>query len=89
MNYNYPLILIDLDEDIVRSKNRDELVFSAKELVETYAERYGVKIHYSGMPYMRSVNSVILQSEISLFIFLTLFITSFILYLFSDHLRQC
>ena len=67
MNYNYPLILIDLDEDIVRSKNRDELVFSAKELVETYAERYGVKIHYSGMPYMRSVNSVILQSEISLF----------------------
>ena len=31
---------------------------------------------------MRSVNSVILQSEISLFIFLTLFITSFILYLF-------
>ena len=82
MNYNYPLILIDLDEDIVRSKNRDELVFSAKELVETYAERYGVKIHYSGMPYMRSVNSVILQSEISLFIFLTLFITSFILYLF-------
>lgn len=82
VNYNYPLILIDLDEDIVRSKNRDELVFSAKELVETYAERYGVKIHYSGMPYMRSVNSVILQSEISLFIFLTLFITSFILYLF-------
>ena len=82
VNYDYPLILIDLDEDIVRSKNRDELVFSAKELVETYAERYGVKIHYSGMPYMRSVNSVVLQSEISLFIFLTLFITSFILYLF-------
>jgi len=82
VNYNTPLILIDLDEDIVRSKDRDKLVFSVKDFVETYAKKYNVNIHYSGMPYMRSVNSIILQSEISLFIFLTLFITSFILYLF-------
>jgi len=82
LNLEVPLVLVDLDGDIVRSKYRDDLVFSIKKITELYAEKYNVNLHYSGMPYMRSVQSVTLRSEIALFIFLTLFITSLILYLF-------
>ena len=53
-----------------------------KKVAENYAKKYNVDIHYSGMPYMRSVQSVTLKKEIVMFIFLTLFITSLILYLF-------
>jgi predicted RND superfamily exporter protein len=57
-------------------------VFSVKEISDQYAKKYNVTMHYSGMPYMRSVQSVSLKKEITFFVFLTLFITSFILYLF-------
>ena len=76
------LVLIDLNDEIINSKKRDELVFSIKDLSDQYSKKYDVDIHYSGMPYMRSVQSVSLKKEITLFIFLTLFITSFILFLF-------
>ena len=82
LNVDGALILIDLDSDFVDSKNRDNLVFSIKKVAEKYAEKYNVDIHYSGLPYMRSVQSVTLKKEIIMFIFLTLFITSLILYLF-------
>ena len=81
-NNDGALVLIDLDSEIVISKNRDDLVFSIKEISEVYSKKYNVRIHYSGMPYMRSVQSVSLKKEIILFVFLTLLITSLILYLF-------
>ena len=76
------LVLIDLEGSIVKSKKRDQLVFSIKDIIQAYSKKYEVDIHYSGMPYMRSVQSVTLRNEIVLFIFLTLFVTSLILYLF-------
>jgi hypothetical protein len=76
------LVLVDLNSSVVESKMRDDLVFSIKKIADFYADKYDVVIHYSGMPFMRSVQSVSLKKEIVLFIFLTLFITSFILYLF-------
>ena len=81
-NNDGALVLIDLDSEIVISKNRDDLVFSIKDISEIYSKKYNVPIHYSGMPYMRSVQSVSLKKEIILFVFLTLLITSLILYLF-------
>jgi len=82
LNNSGPLVLIDLEGSIVKSKKRDQLVFSIKDIIQAYSEKYEVDIHYSGMPYMRSVQSVTLRNEIVLFIFLTLFVTSLILYLF-------
>ena len=82
LNNTGPLVLIDLEGSIVKSKKRDQLVFSIKDIIQAYSEKYEVDIHYSGMPYMRSVQSVTLRNEIVLFIFLTLFVTSLILYLF-------
>ena len=82
LNDTGPLVLIDLEGSIVKSKKRDQLVFSIKDIIQAYSKKYEVDIHYSGMPYMRSVQSVTLRNEIVLFIFLTLFVTSLILYLF-------
>ena len=82
LNNSGPLVLIDLEGSIVKSKKRDQLVFSIKDIIQAYSKKYEVDIHYSGMPYMRSVQSVTLRNEIVLFIFLTLFVTSLILYLF-------
>ena len=81
-NNDGALMLIDLNNSIVTSNKRNDLVFSIKKITDYYALKYNVDVHYSGMPYMTSVQSISLKKEINLFIFLTLFITSLILYLF-------
>jgi len=75
-------LLITLDEEMIRSSKREILIFSIKDLVDNYSTDFGVKAHYSGLPYIRTVHSVKVKKEISMFILFTLIITALILYLF-------
>ena len=75
-------LLITIDEEMIRSSKREILIFSIKALVDNYSTDFGVKAHYSGLPYIRTVDSVKVKNEISMFIFFTLLITALILYLF-------
>ena len=75
-------LLITLDEELIRSSKREILIFSIKDLVDHYSTDFGVKAHYSGLPYIRTVDSVKVKNEISMFILFTLLITALILYLF-------
>ena len=75
-------LLITLDEEMIRSSKREILISSIKDLVDNYSTDFGVKAHYSGLPYIRTVHSVKVKNEISMFILFTLLITTLILYLF-------
>jgi len=75
-------MLITLDDIVMKSVSREELIFSIKDLVDAYADEFQAKVHYSGIPYIRTVHSIKIKEEISLFILFTLLITSLILFLF-------
>ena len=75
-------LLITLDEEMIRSSKREILIFSIKALVDNYSTDFGVKAYYSGLPYIRTVDSLKVKNEISMFIMFTLLITALILYLF-------
>ncbi len=75
-------LLITLNDEIIRSNEREQLIFSIKNLVDNYASTYNIKAHYSGLPYIRTVDSIKVKKEISMFILFTLIITALILYLF-------
>ena len=75
-------LLITLDKEMIRSSKREILIFSIKDLVDNYSTDFGVKAHYSGLPYIRTVDSVKVKNEISMFILFTLLITALILFLF-------
>ena len=75
-------LLITLDEEMIRSSSRETLIFSIKDLVDNYSTDFGVKAYYSGLPYIRTVDSLKVKNEISMFIMFTLLITALILYLF-------
>jgi hypothetical protein len=79
---NGTIMLITLDNEIINSKSRDYTILGIKEIVDSYSEKYQASLFYSGMPYMRTINSINLKKEILLFILLTLFVTSSILFLF-------
>lgn len=75
-------LLISLDNIVMKSASRKELIFSIKDLVDAYSDEFQAKVHYSGLPYIRTVDSIKIKEEISLFIIFTLLITSLILFLF-------
>ena len=75
-------LMIKLDNDVLLTPERKGLIFTIKKVTDAYAEKYNTQIHYSGLPYIRTVNSLKVQEEILIFIILTLLITTFILFLF-------
>ena len=76
------IMLISLDNTVMKSISREELIFSIKDLADAYADEFQTKVRYSGLPYIRTVHSIKVKEEISLFIIFTLLITSLILFLF-------
>jgi len=81
-NNKVTTLLITLNDEVIRSNERELLIFSIKNLVDNYASTYNIKAHYSGLPYIRTVDSIKVKKEISMFILFTLIITALILYFF-------
>ena len=79
---NVSTMLITLDDIVMKSASRKELIFAIKDLVDIYANEFQATAHYSGLPYIRTIDSIKVKEEISLFIIFTLLITSLILFLF-------
>jgi len=79
-NYTTAL-MIKLDNEVLLTPERKDLIFSIKKITDFYAEKNNIEIHYSGLPYIRTVNSLKVQEEISIFIILTLLITTLILFI--------
>ncbi len=79
---------IYLDKKIVNTPERKDLVLhKIIPAIETFENETKVDLHVSGMPYIRSLNSEYIISEISLFIGAALGITSLIFFFFFRSFR--
>ena len=76
------LILINMDRDVLNSKRRNGVVNEIRAMGEEFSAATGVDMHYSGMPFVRTVLQQKTDKELRLFIGLSLGITAFILFLF-------
>ena len=81
-------LLISLDENIIKTPQRIELIFKIKDIVNEYEKKYKSSIHYSGLPYIRTIDSLMVKEEITYFIILALIITAVILFYFLSLLMQ-
>ena len=75
------LMMITLDKEVLNSKARIGLVNEIKETVDKFGEKYTIDVKYSGLPYIRTVTSKKIQDELLLFVFLSLIITSVLLFI--------
>lgn len=76
---NVTLMMITLDKEVLNSKKRISLVKSIKEEIDKFGEKYDLNIKYSGLPYIRTVTSKVIQDELLFFVLLSLVITSVLL----------
>ncbi len=76
------LMMITLDRNRLNNKSRIQLIDNIEAICNDLGNRYQVEIHYSGLPYIRTKTSLLVQKELVLFIILAMVITSIVLFLF-------
>jgi hypothetical protein len=77
-----PLLLLQIDRNSLYVKRIVDLVEEIKVKVAEFEKDNNVKIHTSGLPFIRMANTKKTSKEIFMFIGLSLCITSFLLYFF-------
>ncbi len=76
------LLAITVNKDKMLSKEREKMVKSIQKLGRQFEKDENVKLHYSGLPYIRVVTAVIIREELYLFSILALTICIIVLFLF-------
>lgn len=80
-------MLITVSAEVMNSPARVKLVQQVLEITEGFTQKYNLRMHYSGMPYIRVINAENIKGEMYMFIALSLLITAIILYLFFRSFR--
>ena len=75
------MMMITLTKEILNSKARIPLIKNLKARTDEYGEKYNIDVKYSGLPYIRTVTTKKIQNELLFFVFLSLLITSILLFI--------
>ena len=81
------LMTVTLDKKKLNDKIRITLINNIVKSVEAYRSKNKVEIHYSGMPYIRTVTMQKVKHELFLFVLISIAVATFIMYLFFKSLR--
>lgn len=84
---NTYLLAITLNKKRLNDKSRLELTDNIVNRANEYAAATGQELHFSGLPYIRSVMARKIQNELFLFIFLSIIVAAFILFLFFRSMK--
>lgn len=84
---NATLIVITFNDKELNSKRRLTIVDDIEKMADTFAVKHNTDLHYSGMPYIRTVNMKKISGEMELFMGLAVFVTLLILWAFFRSLR--
>lgn len=76
------LMAVSIDQKVLNSSNRTPLVHEIMRLGKAFGKREHTDVHFSGLPFIRSVLTEKIAAEFKLFLALSILATAFILFLF-------
>ncbi|MCF6243024.1 MAG: MMPL family transporter, partial [Bacteroidales bacterium] len=76
------LMAVAMDRSLINSKKREKPMKHIEVMANAFGEKYGLKMHFSGLPFTRNKISLLIRQELGIFTFLAMFVTAIILYLF-------
>ncbi|MES2560781.1 MAG: MMPL family transporter [Bacteroidota bacterium] len=79
---NVTLLAITLNKQKLDSKERIALVREIEKVCTTFGEDHQTEMHFSGLPYVRTVYSSKVADEILIFTYLSIFITALFIFIF-------
>ncbi len=80
-------MMVTVSAEVMNSPARVGLVKDIEKITKRFTNQHQIKMHYSGLPYIRVVNAEKIKKEMYMFIGLSLLITAIILYLFFRSFR--
>ena len=80
------IMMVFVDADKFNSEARLEVIEDFDNAIKNF-DKYHMKIHTSGLPFIRTVTTSLVRGELYFFIFLAAFVTGLILYFFFRSLR--
>ena len=81
------LMAITLDKLRLNTKSREELVHNLKNTVEEFSIKNKVEVHYSGLPYIRTITSEKVRHELIFFIIGAILVSAIILLIFFRSIK--
>ena len=81
------LMAITLDKKKLNDRSRIALVANIVKSAEAYKSKTNVEIHYSGMPYIRTITMQKVKRELFLFILMSIAIAATIMFLFFKSMK--
>jgi predicted RND superfamily exporter protein len=84
---NAALMAVTLDKTKLNDKSRIALVAGIVKLTQTFQAANKVEIHYSGMPYIRTITMKKVKQELFLFVLMSIGIAALIMLLFFKSLK--
>lgn len=76
------LLAITLNKKKLDSKERIPLVEEIERTCNLFGEKYGIPVHYSGLPYVRTVYASKVAGEIKIFTYLAILVTALFIFIF-------
>jgi len=80
------MMMLFLNKDIFNSKDRGTLIDDIQEIANGYGDHFN-EIHFSGLPFIRSLTMSKVKSELFLFVILALLVTSTIMFFFFRSIK--
>ncbi len=79
---NAYLLAITVNKDKMQTKDREKMVLAIQQMCHRFEKEENIKLHYSGLPYIRVVNAIKIRSELYLFSALALLMCIIVLFIF-------
>jgi len=79
---NTTLLAVTFSENVLNTAARVEAVDEVVRLMDAFAVNNEVEVHYSGLPYVRTIFATKVASELKLFSLLAVLMTAIVLFLF-------
>ncbi len=76
------LLAITVNKEKMHTRDREKMIRSIRRICEKFESDQGVNLHYSGLPYIRVVNSIKIKKELYLFSVFALTICIIVLFIF-------
>lgn len=78
----FTMMAITLDKGILNTKARVGLIYDLRDVGNLFGKKYDVEMHYSGLPFIRTITAKKIENELQFFTILSLIIASVILLIF-------
>jgi predicted RND superfamily exporter protein len=80
-------LLAPVHKDVANSAKRVEVINAIQTYGDAFTRDTGIELHYAGLPFVRSVMATQVKHELSLFLYLSAFVTGVIMLLFFRSFR--